>query len=326
MSQRLQQRIIKSKITFPLMVILALLLWIVGIEWPLTEEISLTGWWGTFNLPAWVVEGGNLLLCSVAAYLMAELNNSYALVGHRSTLHTSFLLLLWVSLPLSCHSLTGNLFLVCLLWSILFLFRCYQVVLPGEVAHLFFFIGISSLIQFPIVVFIPFLYAALLIFKALSIRTFCASLIGLLLPYWLLFAHAFWHGQMELFFAPWQSFRQSFVWDYSTISTSNWLTMGYTALLFLYSGSYVLTNGHRYKIRTRLFLFFLFWWSLFALLLWVLNPSAWSALAATPIIGVSILSGHVFAHSSTRVSNILFLVALVLLIVLSVYGSVWMLW
>ena len=95
MPQRLQQRIIKSKITFPLMVILALLLWITGIKWPLTEEILFTGWWGTFSLPAWVVEGGNLLLCSVAAYLMAELNNSYALVGHRSTLHTSFLLLLW---------------------------------------------------------------------------------------------------------------------------------------------------------------------------------------------------------------------------------------
>lgn len=322
MPQRPQQRIIKSKITFPLTVILALLLWTAGIEWPLTEEISLTGWWGTFNLPAWVVEGGNLLLCSIATYLMAELNNSYSLVGHRSQFHSSFFLLLWISLPLACHSLIDNLLAVSLLWAVSFLFRCHQAALPSEVAHLFFFVGISCLIQSPIAVLIPLLYATLLVFKALSVRTFCASLIGFLLPYWILFVYAFCHEQTELFFAPWQAFRQLFVWDYNTISTSNWLTVGFTSLIFLYSGSYVLMNGHRYKIRTRLFLFFLFWWSLFALLLWVLNLSVWSA----PIIGVSILAGHAFAHSSTRISNILFLVALVLLISLSVYSSLWMLW
>ena len=325
MSRTLQQRIIKSKATFPVTVVLALSLWLVGVQCPLTEEIPLTGWWGTLNLPVWIMEVGNLLVFLFDLFLMSGLNNAYSLVRHRSTLQTSFFLLLWTALPAFRHSLGGNLLFVCLIWSIFFLFRSYQSTLPvGEVAHLFFFIGVSSLIQCHIIWIIPLIYITLYIFKALSPRTFCAGLVGFLLPYWFLFAYTFCTDKMELFYAPWQSFHHLSVGGYSTVSLPNWLLMGYIALLFLYGGGYVLMNGHSYKIRTRLFLLFLLWWSFFGLLLWILIPSAWGVLATIPILGISLLSGHAFGHSSTWASNILFLLALILMISLSVYHCLWL--
>lgn len=325
MPQSLQQRIVKSKATFPVTVVVAVLLWLVGVQWPLQGELPLVGWWGTMGCPVWLAEGGCLLLTLLAIYLLTELNNAYSLVGHRSTLHTSLFLLLWTSFPSLSHSVCGNLFLVCLLSAVSSLFRSYQNSLSvWAISCLFFYVGLASLLHLSALLLIPLFYVSMAVFRAFSLRTFFAGIVGFLFPYWVFFVYAFYTDEMGIFLAPWLSFDQILVWDYATIPLAGWLAVAYAALLFFSCAGYVLFNGRRYKIRTRLFLLFLIWWSFFGLLLVGLMPSAWWLMVSPVLLGVSLLAGHTFMLSSTRVSNIFFLVALVLLVVLSVYNSLWM--
>lgn len=327
MSRTLQQRIVRSKATFPVTVVISLLLWLTGLQWPMEGDAVLAGWWGMANCPVWLVEGGSLMLCLLAMFLLAQLNNAFLLVGHRSTLHTSFFLLLWSSMPAFSHSLGGNLFFGSLAASIFLLFHTYQGGIPvGEVFFLFLFLGAGSLVEMPVLCLIPLLYAGLYAFRVLNTRTFCAGLLGLLLPYWILFTYAFCVDEMALFGAWWQALGQLLVWNYAGVSLSGWLLVGYLIVLFLYCVSYVAINGRRYKIRTRLFLLFLAWWTFFGLLLWMLLPLAWDTLVAIPLLGASLLAGHTFVNSSTRMSNVVFLSISVCLVLMSVYNCVWTLW
>lgn len=327
MSRTLQQRIIKAKMTFPVMAVFALVLWCMGVEWPLDNEVILSGWWGTFSAPAWIVEGSNLLLCLLALFMLAELNNAYSLVSRRTMLHGLFFLLLWVSVPWVSHCVEANLLLCFLLKTVISLFEGFQKYHPvGTLFSLFLFVGLSSLICLPVLLLAPLLYITAWFFQSLSVRSFFAGLMGLLAPYWVLFVYVFCTDRLDLFTALFSSFLPSFFTGYAQIDSLSWAVWGYSLLLFLSSLGFVMYRYGRYKIRTRLFLAFLLWW-LFALaLLWVMMPAVGMWLFPILFASVGLLVAHQFSESFTRVSNICFLVLLLSLIALSVYSCVWRHW
>lgn len=327
MSRTLQQRMIKAKTTFPVMAVFALLLWCVGAGWPLDAQGVLSGWWGTVASPAWVVEGANLLLCLLALYLLAELNNAYSLVGRRTMLHGLFFLLLWVSVPWTSHCVEANLLLCLLLMAVGSLFGGYQQRnAVGSLFSLFLFIGLGSLLCLPVLLLVPLLYVAAWFFQSLSVRSFFAGLMGLLCPYWVLFVYAFCSDRLELFATLFSSFFPSFFSGYADIPLLSWIVWGCSLLLFVGSLGFVMYRYGRYKIRTRLFLAFLLWWVFAVSLLWVVVPSSGGLLLPLLSASVGVLAGHLFSTSFTRASNISFLVVLWCLIGLSVYSCLWMHW
>lgn len=325
MSHTLYQRIIKSKAAFPIVGAVALALWLAGVHWPLDTPSPLVGWWGSMVCAAWMQEGACLLLCLLSVFLLAGLNNA-CLAGRHSSLHASFFMLLWAAFPSFSHSVGGNVFLVFLIGILSLLFGCYQLSYPmGRVFFLFASVGLAGLVEAAVVWLVPLLYAALYVFRALSLRSFCAGVLGLALPCWVFFTYTFCADRMELFTAWSASFGELFSWDYSGCPLSEILLAGLMVLLFLYGIGYVVMAGRGYKIRTRLFLLFLVWWSFFGLMLWALFPVAWNRMVAVPVLGISLLSGHVFMNTSTRMSGIFFMLVWLLLLGLAVYNCVWIL-
>lgn len=327
MSHRLQQRIIKAKTTFPVMAVFALLLWCLGVEWPLDGETSISGWWGELACPVWLVEGANLMLCLLALYLLAELNSAYSLVGRRTMLHGLFFLLLWVAAPFASHCVEANLMLCCLLVSISQLFGSFQQRQASvSLFTLFLFVGLGSMVCLPVWVLVPWLFIASWFFQSLSMRSFFAGLMGFLWPYWVLFVYAFCADRLEIFANLFHSLVPSLLSGYEMVSPMAWTLWGGAWVLFFGSLGYVLYHYGRYKIRTRLFLAFLLWWTLAVGLLWILVPSAGHLLLPLFFACVGLLAGHLFSFTHTRASNICFLGVLVWLVMLSVYSCVWMRW
>lgn len=327
MSRTLQQRMIKAKTTFPVVAVFALLFWCVGVEWPLDSQVTLSGWWGAVIFPAWVMEGINLLLCLLALYLLAELNNAYSLVGRRGMLHGLFFLLFWTSVPFASHCVEANLTLCCLLGSMGSLFKSFQQRhASAALFSMFLFLGLGSMVCLPVLGLVPLLYVATWYFQSLTVRSFFAGLMGLAWPYWVLFVYAFCVGRLEVFADLFRPFFPSLLSGYAVVSPISWMLWSVTLLLFFGCLGYVLYHYGRYKIRTRLFLIFILWWTFSIAVLWVLVPMSSHVLSPLLYASAGLLAGHLFSFSFTRVSNICFLVVLLFLVALSVYSCVWMLW
>ncbi|MBR5803389.1 MAG: hypothetical protein IKY31_03485 [Bacteroidaceae bacterium] len=326
MPQYLQQRIIKAKTTFPLMMVFALLLWFMGIEWPLNSMTTISGWWGNISCPTWITEGANLLLCLYILYQLAEVNNAYSLVKRRTMLHGIIFMLLWVSAPFSCHSIEANLLLCSLLTSISFLFRSFQQRESSvEIFNLFLFLGLSSVIALPTLCLIPLFYMAMWFFQSLSIRSFFAGLIGILWPYWILFVYALSADKLPLFTDLFDSFTHA-MGHYADIPLMAWVLYGVSLVLFICSFAYISYQYGRYKIRTRLLLSFLLWWTFFMMVMWILFPLSYALFFPILFMSVSILAGHLFSHTTTRLSSILFLVVSAILVSITIYSNLWILW
>lgn len=326
MSHRLQQRIIKAKTTFPVMAVFALLLWCLGVEWPLDGETSISGWWGELACPVWAMEGGNLLLCVFTVYMLAELNNVFSLIGRRSTLHCALFLLFCAAFPAFGHNPTALSLFACFTVALYSLCHCYQRRLAVQAAAwLFFALGLGSLSFPPILLFAPFFFFAMWVLQGLSPRTFFAGLIGLLLPYWFFFTWAFLTDRLSLFLQMGQAFIPAHGAGYAVVPLQVWLVMGWAVLVFVGSTAYVVLNGYKNKIRTRMFLHTHLWLVAYALLWWVLFPSACVALSVPVLSGVCVLAAHAAVLSDSRMSNVLFVIALLALSLITV-SNVWMLW
>ena len=327
MPQLLQKRIVKSKVTLPIVAIFALTLWCLGIPFPFDEHILINGWWGTISLPMWIVQGGCLSLCALTSYLLAELNTTYNIIGNHTTLHIVLYLLLWSSFPVVSHQLESNLIILILVCATHLLYHSFQQPeAVGNTFMLFLIIGIGSFIYSPLWLFSLFFYLVLWTLQALSPRTFFSGIIGLICPYWLLFGFTLLTDKTDIFNASMRSLSVLFKFHSSELPWETWVMMSCIGVIILCSLIYVWIQGSRYKIRTRLFLGAQQWWIAGFITLWLICPNGHTMWLLPLFSSTGILAGHMFSHSSTRLSNICFMGVIVLLVSMSVYNNVWMHW
>lgn len=327
MPQLLQKRIVKSKATLPLVIILALTLWCLRIPFPLDEHILFNGWWGTVSFPLWLVQGGCLSLCALTSYLLAELNTTYSIVGNRTTLHVVLYLLLWSSFPPVSHHLESNLIILILVWATHLLYHSFQQPeAVGNIFMLFLSIGVGSFIYSPLWLFSLFFFLVLWTLQALSLRTFFAGLIGLICPYWMLFGLTLLTDKAEIFYASIHSLPIPFELHSFAFPKGAWIMVAYIGIIILCSLIYIWVHNSRYKIRTRLLLGAQQWWVAGFITLWLVCPNGHTMWLLPIFSCIGMLAGHMFSHSSTRLSNISFIGVIVLLVLMSVYSNVWMHW
>lgn len=325
--QKIQQKITQARTTFPITVVLALFLWLFSGGQQIPENFLLNYencFWNSLlpqGVMTYLVNG---LLCSGILYLLIELNNTYSITEHhRTTFHSSIFLLLWVSVPYLSHQIPVNVVTICLLLAIFQLFSCYQQVhAVTRVFWLFAFIGFASLLFPPILLYIPLFYFTLAFYKALTLRSFFAGFIGVIFFYWLLFGHAFWHDAMPMFYAPFKAFISFSPISYDHIPFYIWMTLGYTLFLSLVSSVYFFMNSYQNKLRTRYYLFFIVFFVLYSFVLFLLLPQHVVLFLSLMILGCSVLAGHLFLLSTTKVSNIFFASSIVVLLIITIL-NIW---
>ena len=242
----------------------------------------------------------------------------------RASMQTAIYFLLVTVCP-GMHLLyIGDIVALGSLISIYFLFKSYQQAqAAGYLFYSFFFIGAGSIL-FPQLTILSVLWLLEAYrFQSLTPRSFCGALLGWMLPYWMLFGHAFFYNEMELFYRPFnQLLAFGEIFNLQILQPWELAILGYLLVMFIVSAVHCIAAGFEDKIRTRAYLQFLIDLTLFLFLLIALQPIYCSALLPLLIINNSILIGHFFVLTNSKSSNVFFIISLVGLILLFAF-NIW---
>lgn len=271
---------------------------------------------------SWINRIISLLLCGATGYFLIVLNNTFALIRMRASVQTAIYFLLVSVCPMLHQLHAGNLAAATLLASFFFLFSSYQQMQPsGMLFHTFVCLGVGSLLFPPLIYVVPIYWIGSYMFQSLSLRSFFASMVGLLLPYWFLFGYVVWQQQWTLF----PELAAKWVPASDSIQVLQPWSVGaliYLALLFVVSAAHCWLASLDDKLRTRAYLQFLILLNAVLFAGVFLFPAYCAHWIASLLIGVSILAGHLFVLTHSKSSNIFFLCALIGLVILFIY-NIW---
>ena len=295
----------ESRRTLPLAMLYGTAIWVLA---------------GLFEAQWWVQFASFLL----SVLLVMRINSKNLLIRiYSRSVSVAFIFLSCAAVFLF-PSWTGGIVQLCCIAALMLLFDSYQdQAAVWNVYYAFLFLGISSMFDATIVFYLPLLWIMMkIIVYTLSWRTFFASLLGLATPYWFMTGWLIWqkngdlHAIISLFDV--QDILQ-FPFDFSFVSLSCQLIMAFATLLLVIGSIHFIHSSFRDKIRVRQIYYGFITLGLYSLAILVLQPHNELALRML-IFAASPLTGHYWALTNSRISNILFIVLTVALIALTAFN------
>lgn len=298
-----QNRVAESRLLLSFSVIYGCIIW-------LAAGLVANAWWWQFCLFA------------ISSYLIMELNNHHALIRIYSRMMScSFIFLTCMNSHLFSSS-SGAIIQLAAVAFYTFSFRSYQ---DRQAAGLTFYswiaIGMASLIEVRILYAIPFCWLLMIVsYYSFSIRTFMASLLGLLTPYWMAGVYFL---LLQDFSTPLQHFRpllgNPFQFDYSQLDLSEIITYFVLVALGLIGIFHFLRNSYQDSVRIRMLYKAFIYSDLILMILVPLLPQHAEWLLRIMIVNTSPLIAHFIALTHTRLSNLLFHVIVILVLALTLF-------
>ena len=298
-----QNRVAESRLLLSFSVIYGCIIW-------LAAGLVANAWWWQFCLFA------------ISSYLIMELNNHHALIRIYSRMMScSFIFLTCMNSHLF-SSRSGAIIQLAAVAFYTFSFRSYQ---DRQAAGLTFYswiaIGMASRIEVRILYAIPFCWLLMIVsYYSFSIRTFMASLLGLLTPYWMAGVYFL---LLQDFSTPLQHFRpllgNPFQFDYSQLDLSEIITYFVLVALGLIGIFHFLRNSYQDSVRIRMLYKAFIYSDLILMILVPLLPQHAEWLLRIMIVNTSPLIAHFIALTHTRLSNLLFHVIVILVLALTLF-------
>ena len=331
-NKKLQNQVTAGRFPLPVVILICTLCWVStyflfpDLMTAPTQE-NLSSFWQSARdslLPGWAERIVSFLVYAVIGYFLIELNNQFGIIRMRASMQTAIYFLLVTACPEMHLLYAGDIAALAFLISIYFLFRSYQQSrAAGYLFYSFLFIGAGSIL-FPQLTVLSVLWLLEAYrFQALTPRSFCGASLGWMLPYWMLFGHAFFYNEMELFYRPFIELTTfGDVFNLQILQTWELAVLGYLLVLFIVSAVHCIAAGFEDKIRTRAYLQFLIDLTIFLFLLIAIQPNYCSDLLPLLMISCSILIGHFFVLTNSKSSNVFFIVSLVSLILLFAF-NIW---
>ncbi len=264
-----------------------------------------------------------LMLCA-STLLMVELNNSHSLIRIYSRMVSCSFLVVALMSRFLVLSVGISVVQLCYIICLHFLLRAFQdKQAVGNVFYAFVAIGVASIACVDIVWLVPVLWVLLgTNVLALSLRTFAASLLGLMLPYWFFGAWALATGRASLFaghfaaLAVWQQPLQLAVLD-----THRLASLAFIVVVGMLGTVHFLLYSYQDKIRIRMIYEMFIALAVVQLLALVVQPQHADMLLALLTVTVAPLAGHFLALTHSRLSNIAFFVLLAAALAVTGYNT-----
>ncbi len=304
MQKRLQNHVAESRSTLSLVLVYAIAVWLMsGLlipTLPLTAaNVLQQGAWPQF------------LSFLVTTFLMTELNNGNALIRIFSRSIASSYIVLTCAATFLLSSLPVAISMLCMTAFYVMLFHSYQdKQAAGWTFYAFLCIGLASIVFVKIIYFVP-LFWIFMFFRlsSLSLRTFSASLLGIITPYWFLMPLMLWKNQSQ-----WFSNHLSNIINLQLPSIPDGLSVNHLLMLLfvvILAITGIVHFWHKSagdRIRTRQFYSIFTTMVIFLIVLLFLQPQDFNVLLGLLIINTSPLIGHFIALTYTRITNIAFIV------------------
>ena len=305
--KRTQNCIAESRITLPLTIVYGLVMSILYGAW-------------VQNL--WV----QTIILAISTLLMAELNNSNSLIRIFSRMVSCSFLFLSVMSIFLLHSMQATIVQLCFIAFYLSFFKAYQnPKATGWIYYAFFAIGMASVVFIQIAFFVPFMWF-LMIFNilAFSVKSFVASLLGLITPYWFIGGYFVYSHQFDSIFSHFTDIAEfSPLFDYNAITQHQIITFVWIVFLFIIGMTHFIRKRYNDKIRTRMLYEIFITMGLCSIVFTILQPQHYHILLSILIVNTAPLIGHFFATTQTKFTNISFHF-IVLVTLLITYYNIWL--
>lgn len=247
----------------------------------------------------------SLAIHGAIVYCLIELNTTFSLIRTRTTLHAAIFLFFLSGLPF-LHTYSHEQW-VPLLFTISFsyLFRSYESIYASvPVFHSFLCLGISSFLLPQVVYFIPLVYFYMIGLRALTLRTFLASLIGFLVPYWITLAYHLYVGNVEETWIPFETLASFPPIDYFQLSLPQLISGGIVTLFIVICSIECILHSYQDKVQTRIMLRILMITEMGTFACMLLLPSHFNTYFLMTLIVGSIMGGHLLALTFNRFTRI----------------------
>lgn len=308
MARKLVQNIIAgSRLTLPVTIVYTLGIWLLC---------------GLFTQNLWL----QFVCFGVTSYLMMVLNNQNALIRIFSRLVSCAFLVLSCAACFLMPDIRGGIMQVFVVAAYLILFQSYQdKEAVGICYYGFLMLGLASLATPHILYFIPMFWLLMATnLLALSWRTWLASLLGLLTPYWFIGA---WLAYQQDFspltahLSPLTAHRSPLT-SHPSLGTGILMTWGLLIICTITGIIHFVRKSTYDSIRIRLLYGFFIWMDLFAIALMFIQPQHHDMLMRIMIINTSPLIAHFLALTSTKITNAAFYVLTAIILFITAY-NVW---
>lgn len=303
-----------------------------GLTLPVAALFSVVVWLlvGLMRLQLWPQ-----LACFIATiYMVVEMTNQNALLRIRSRMVSSTFIVLSCASCFLFPQMTGGVAQLCMVAAFLMLFQTYQTSrCMGRIFYAFAAIGLGSLAFVQMLWYVPVLWLLMATqLQSMNWRTWLASMLGLAMPYW--FALVWFLLPFNLS-ADWTADLSPLADHFAlladisrpSIPTPPYLLDSILALvLTLVLGAIGITHFWQYsfedKIRIRLLYGFFTAMTAFTVFLILVQPQHFDVLMRLLTLCACPLIAHVLTFTSSRLSNILFFVALGLALALTVFNLI----
>lgn len=297
--------------------------WLIGylfsIGFPVYGEVSAAPLWNAFCQILTIKEVVYLLgflLMVGGASLLQKLNYELGIIRNKSLLPL-FLNMLLISTNLNFFPLTPATFGVFfMIIAINRLFMSYHQ--PEDKSAAFnasFVIALGSLLWIHILWFIPLFWHGMYRFRTLTIRTFLASLLGMITVYWFQLGWCVWTKD----FTPFEIFPSLFKIQFLSLEYTdwiNWLEIFGVAFITLIAIMNIISHDSDDNQRTRQYLYHLILFCFWSFGLAILFQSSADKFLQVACIPCSLVLAHFFTLVQNRAARWLFYFTLLFLVTL----------
>lgn len=305
--RRFQNTVSESRVTLPLFAVLALAS--AGVAGMVSG-----GWWVQ-------------LLCMVlSVYLMAELSRRNQLLRVHSQMVPGALLMMLTALSVLLADLRFAILSLCLASFYSAFFRCYQRYKSASWIYFgFLSLALASMVFVQVLYFVPFLWGAMAFnLYTLNIKSWLASVLALVTPYWFALAWMLCQGDVSWLSEHWCAlFTFAPLASFDLLSQHQWVNMGYVALLSIVGMTHYMRQSYSDNIRTRMLYEIFVLIDLFTLLFMALQPQHYTPLIAMAVVSTAPLLAHFITLTHTFLTNIAFYIIIILTLAVGYY-NLWM--
>ncbi|MFZ4455409.1 MAG: hypothetical protein ACOYOT_04230 [Bacteroidales bacterium] len=270
--------------------------------------------WGIFNLLfegwvsngtlRWILDGSFIVLF---AFMFNQADTRFNIIRVRTSLPFFMAGLLLATNSFLLGNVAESFSTLLIILAISSLFSSYQLYRAEKQSFdIALLLSLASLFWMKCIFLLPIFWIGMYMMKTLNLRSFAASLIGLLTPYWFAF---FYYAYIENY-TPLLDHILSiidFQWiNFWNASLYTWIHLGITLLASLFAIGNTIFSTFTDKIRTRSYLNFLFLFLFSTYVLLVIDFGRSGSAAYLIYLISAFLISHLFASVRGRFSSLLF--------------------
>ena len=306
MTKRVENIIAESRYTLPIAAFYSICIWLIA---GLVSQM----WWIQFGCFV------------VSAVMMMLLNKENMLIRIYSRLVSSTYLVLSCAAVFLFASRSSAIMQMGAAMSLFMLWHCYMNKSSvGWTFYPFLCLGAGSIVHSQVLYYIPIYWMIMAWFIfSLSWRTFFASILGLLTPYWFCLPYYALQGEdcMELMVNHLSTLLAivSFP-DYSVLSITKIVFLAFLVLLMMIGSIDFVANSYKDTIRVRETYYSFMTIAAYSLLLVLIQPQCYDMAIHVLILVVSPIVAHCFALTHSRFTNILFIITLTIILLFTGYN------